>query len=426
VQPPRAKTAARLYRQGRFEEAEAEYGLTVAEDRSNAAAVAALAELALLRNRPDESLRLFGEAARLTSAFKRMWPLSSQLATSEAWAHYRADRFPDAAACFRKAAGPFPRGPFADLAALGAHLASFAGSRPYEIDGPHESRAPFVITDPLPVIDVLLCGRERVRAFIDTGGSEFILDRALAKRVDADIVAEMRAEGAGPKGRIGLGRIDSLAVGEVLVRNVPIHTLDMAAFADVFHGLEVHGIVGTRLLMHFLATIDYVQGALVLRRRTRSSGGSPARILGPHATVIPLWVGQSHYMLAPGTVNDAGPMLFFVDTGLTGVGFSAPPGTLQQAGMVVDWSAARDGVGGFGKVKTVDFTVDQLALGTGSARVVQRNVPAVASDPPVPILGEQLGFRVDGMVSHQFFRTSAITLDFEDMCLVVEPEAQLQ
>ena len=50
-------------------------------------------------------------------------------------AHYRADRFPEAARELAAAAGPLPLGPFAALAALARQLADFGDEPPYRITG---------------------------------------------------------------------------------------------------------------------------------------------------------------------------------------------------------------------------------------------------------------------------------------------------
>jgi hypothetical protein len=41
-------------------------------------------------------------------------------------------------------------------------------------------------------------------------------------------------------------------------------------------------------------------------------------------------------------------------------------------------------------------------------------------DPPLAVLGDRLGVDIGGCVSHQFFRTTAVTLDFSEMKLIIE------
>ena len=80
-------------------------------------------------------------------------------------------------------------------------------------------------------------------------------------------------------------------------------------------------LIGTTLLYHFLSTIDYPNGQLILRRNTDESRKrleAEARASGGIAD--PFYLAGDHYMLAQGTVNKSSPMLLFVDSGLGGRG----------------------------------------------------------------------------------------------------------
>ena len=57
----------------------------------------------------------------------------------------------------------------------------------------------------------------------------------------------------------------------------------------------------------------------------------------------------------------------------------------------------------------IPFVVPQISLGP----ITQRNVAGVFSGP-FP-LEHAYGFRIDGLVSHTFFKPYAVTLDFERM-----------
>ena len=99
---------------------------------------------------------------------------------------------------------------------------------------------------------------------------------------------------------------------------------------------EVKGVIGTRLLMHFLITIDYAGGALVLQRPTAENlQALDSELAAAGAKVIPFWLVDTHYIVARATVNDLYPMLFFVDTGLAGKAFTAPKENLRQAGVSI-------------------------------------------------------------------------------------------
>jgi predicted aspartyl protease len=296
---------------------------------------------------------------------------------------------------------------------LGDYLALFGDQTPYRVELAQEILIPFVITDPLPVVEVSINRSQPLPFFIDTGGGEIILDTALADELGAVRVGILAGEGGGTSGMIGVGRVDTLRLGDLLVQDVPIHVLDTQLFAAAFDGLAVKGVVGTRFLMHFLSTIDYPNACLILRPKTAQADGRNAKI-------IPFWMGQTHYMVASGTVNGSAPMLFFVDTGLAGTGFTAPEATLQDAGIAVDWSKAEKSVGAFGESESTDIVVDRLTLGSGDHEVVARNLPGVAMKKPIEMLGDRFGFWIGGLVSHQFFRPYALSLDFVNMNLILQ------
>lgn len=413
-------SANKHYLEGRFAEARVACLEAIAIAPSNAEAWERLGAIALLQNQCGEARRFLEEASRSRPAYRRFWPMTAELDYRIAMTHYREDNFGAASAHFRKAAGPIAIGPFRDLQALADQAALFADGNSYVVEGPEQTRIAFLVTDPLPVLEVSVNGHGPLNFFLDTGGAEIILDREVATLVGANICGAMRSDYAGQKtAATGLGRVDSVTLGDLVVRCVPIHTLDVKPMSTVFDR-EVHGILGTRLLMHFLSTIDYANGALVLRRPDVPDTGHATHQLADGTTAaIPFWLAEMHCMLAWGSVNDSEPMLFFVDTGLAGAGFTASEAVLQRVGIEVDWSRATTGVGGAGAIRGTDFVVERVALGVGANAVVETNLRGGAIQGSVSILEGKLGFRVGGLISHQFFRNRSLTLDFRTMKLVL-------
>jgi len=122
-----------------------------------------------------------------------------------------------------------------------------------------------------------------------------------------------------------------------------------------------------------------------------------------------------------GTVNNLEPMLFFVDTGLAGKGFTAPESILNKAGILVDWTKAVEEVGGGTENhRSVDIQIRRLTLGTGPNEVVLYDVPGSAMEGSIGTLQGALGFQIDGLISHAFFCPYALTLDFTGMQLILQ------
>jgi hypothetical protein len=411
----------RLYREGRFDEAGVAYLRVLEASPHSAAVLEKLGRIALLRNATEEAESYLSAAIEHSPWYRRVWPLDIGLKYALGLVYLRQDRFADLVGVFEDARGPLAVGPLRDLDGFARQMALFGDQIPYEIDAQSRTRVEFVTVDPLPVIRVSVNRREPRDFIIDTGGMELIVDDDLAAEVGAQIAGSLTGTYAGGrKAETGLGRVDSVELGELVVRNVPIHVLDTDPCSVLFPGLTIKGVVGTRLLMHFLATIDYPAGALYLEPAVPSElHRLDALVATGRAKAIPIWLSATHYILARGTVNDLEPMLFFVDTGLAGAGFKAPLPVLERAGITVDWTRAEEGVGGGGPTESVPLVVDRLALGSGEGEVVRTRVPGRASETPPAILGDRLGFYVGGLISHAFFRNSAVTFDFTQMRLVI-------
>jgi hypothetical protein len=60
------------------------------------------------------------------------------------------------------------------------------------------------------------------------------------------------------------GRIESLTVGDWTIKNLPIAMIALRQLSKDLDVKRIDGCIGTNLLYHFLATLDYPHGELVL------------------------------------------------------------------------------------------------------------------------------------------------------------------
>jgi gag-polyprotein putative aspartyl protease len=176
-------------------------------------------------------------------------------------------------------------------------MKSFGDEQPYRIEwgGEPEVIAPFTqaTTWELPRVEVAVNGWA-VEARIDTGGELLTLSRDVAEELGVESVA--RAEGvfaAGARGEIGDGRLDSVRVGPLTVRAVPVAIMALD-----------RPVIGTGLLRQFLATLDYPGKRLVLRPRS----SLPPR----NGVEIPFALAASHLILATGSLEDRERLTFIV------------------------------------------------------------------------------------------------------------------
>ncbi len=305
--------------------------------------------------------------------------------------------------------------------AKAAQMESFRGLSPYRIEGPSAvSSLKFIVTDPLPVVEVRLNGGKKMNFFIDTGAGELIVDTAVAGEARLPVFGSETGTFAGGK-RSGfeLGRAEELALGDFTVRDMPVAIMPVRRFSGpVFGGLQVDGIIGTVLLYHFLPTLDYPGGRLVLRRRSPVGEAALEKdVQAGKCTTVPFWMAGDHYMVGWGSVNNGRPLLFFVDTGLAGSGFTCPESTIREAGIKLPEKPAGEGIGGGGKVQVFPFIVDELSF--GGIRVT--NVRGLYSGPLT--IEDAFGFHIGGLISHGFLRPYAVTFDFGAMRIILEEPA---
>jgi hypothetical protein len=175
--------------------------------------------------------------------------------------------------------------------------------------------------------------------------------------------------------------------------------------------VTIDGVIGTGLLMHFLSTLDYCGGELVLAQRN-SSGEFAKRAAVTGANVVPFWLVADHFMFARGKLNQADG-LFMIDTGLAGGGLVATREALDAAGIKLDESKAMTGQGGGGAVQ---FTPFRAAATLGN--LTRSDVPGVYMGGGNALAA--FPFRSSGMISHAFFRESRLTFDFDAMKLTTE------
>jgi hypothetical protein len=409
-----------LFRAGKFVEAEQRYAETLRVDPGNIHALTRSGTIALLANRLDAAQKWLTQAIVIRS--RRSWSqraldsatrklLRPAEQTPEALlgqVYYLRDDYQQAAPLLRASGWK----------ALADKLESFGDVRPYHIEGQADVvRLKFIMTDPLPVVQVRVNGGEPVNFFIDTGAAEVFIDSEFAKETGAaQFGIERGVFGGGKTAGYRHGRIDSLMLGDLVVKNVPVTVLDVRRFSGpVFEGRRVDGIIGTFLLYHFLATLDYPAGELILRPKSKQNlQRLEQEAQEPTHIVVPFWMAD-HYMIAWGNVNGSQPRLWFVDTGLAGAGFACPQSTLKEASIKLQADQIVEGAGGGGKMTSTLFEVEELSLGNAREYNIQ------GAYGPFPLqLENAFGFRIGGLISHTFFRPYALTLDFTGMRYLLE------
>lgn len=274
-----------------------------------------------------------------------------------------------------------------------------------------EADVPFVMTDPLPMIAAQIDGHD-ARLLIDTGAPALVLTAQAASRFG--VAMHQAGEGVflgGRRAAISEGTADLVELGTATLRSVPVSELPAQAPASL-DGHPYDGIIGTTILQQFLSTIDYRNGRLVLRPRSAASAFDAAAAANG-ASIVPMWLVPDHFIFARGYVNGVGA-LFSIDTGLAGAGLMLTASTVHAAHISADAAHASTGYGGGGAVSMVPFQADTVRVGS----YVQHAVKGVYSPNGDPY--GSFPFAIAGAISHGFFRSAALTLDFQSMRLIVQ------
>ncbi|MGA8295131.1 MAG: aspartyl protease family protein [Rhodoplanes sp.] len=410
--PPEIDAATQLFQAGKFTEAGKLYSRLVTENSQDYAAILQLARIALLSDRLDDAQKWLDKAISLQ-------PEGADAKVMLAEVFYRRDDFQKAAASLKGVEVSSNKLIASQYPTLNvAKLESFKGQTPYEVQGNGQStRLTFLKTDPLPVVSVRVNGGDAVTFFIDTGGSEVALDTDFARELGVPQFGAVQGTFAGGQhAEVQNGRIESLTVGDWTIKNLPVAMLALRQLSQDFGVNRIDGIIGTNLLYHFLATLDYPHGELVLRRKTATSLEQFATASSGKRVAVPFWIAGDHFMVAWGRVETLPPALLFVDTGLAGAGVKLAESVIKEAGIKLEEAKAYEGAGGGGKLKIVPYTVHHLSFGD-----IQENNVAGLYDGPFP-WENTFGFALAGMVGHDFFKPYAVTFDFQNMQIFLQKQ----
>jgi len=297
--------------------------------------------------------------------------------------------------------------------------------KPYQKEWHNEEKVsvvPFLMTDPLPVLTIEFNGVP-VQVIFDTGANAFILDNEIAAAMGLEWVSKaMGTFGGGLKAEVGFGKVDSVKLGDVTLKQVPIAILPTKRFSSGFDGGKyiLGGFIGTAALRQFLSTLDYKNGRLVLRERTKENAHQLRQELKDRIAVeLPFVLSATHMMMTRGSLNDKDGLTFFVDSGLVSEAcFAAPIQTLEYVGIPVPETKISEysGGGGGGKWASGLFPIKTIGLGSLIQSEVMGEYGAQTRESYW-----RLGFIQDGLISHKFLRQySSWTLDFDAMRYIFE------
>ena len=398
---PRLAGARDAHAAGDFVEARRLATLIATADDASLEAVRGLAELEYLLGNYEAAERLL---LRLVEESRKDVATRADAEAALALVYFQTNRFAETR-------GLFAGFEHAVQMPIWELMRSFGEETPYRIDwhGNDAVTAPFTQTTAweLPRIAMEIDGLQ-IDARLDTGGELLTLSRSVAGELGLEEVSTATGVFAGgAQADFGYGRVETVVIGGVTVRAVPV----AVAALDL-------PVVGTGFLRQFLATIDYSAGRLVLRPRTNEARRAfRAELEAAGAADVPFALALTHLIVARGSLDDIAPLTFLVDSGLQdeqGTSFAAPPETLGAAGIPIPATVedVRESGAGHVPLQVGRFPIRRLGLGS----VVQHDLTGFYGVFP-DAWKDAAGFPIHGLVSHGFLRRYAWTLDFDAMTM---------
>ncbi|MEV6241348.1 tetratricopeptide repeat protein [Lentzea sp. NPDC051838] len=371
-----AGDADALFKAGKFEQAGRAYEEVLRRDPQNVHAATRRGYVALLSNRFADAEKYLGRAVALAPGDKQVNRMLADCFT-------RQDEFGRAAPHWR-AAG---------MESEAKWYEAFQG-RPYEILG-DEARLPWLQMDPIPQVEGSLNGGPPKRLSFYTRVGPLNVSARTAEEAGLRVVAKEKIEYVGEELWFYYGVLDSLRLGGIELRNIPVN------WSDGDSGDDSDGIFGTSIFYHLLTTVDYAGRKLVLQRKTAARQVS--------GEVLPLWLADDHLTFSRGSFDGSGQRVVALHVGGTGNNVAGMyEGTAKALKIRIDRDRPEETAAGGQAVSVYPCYPREVRLGG----VTARDAYSLAGQQPGH---EGHGFDVLGEFAHSFFKPCSVTFDFAAM-----------
>ncbi|MVO90328.1 tetratricopeptide repeat protein [Streptomyces sp. p1417] len=386
-----------LFKAGEFEKAGRAYEEILRKDPKNLHAARRRGYLGLLANK-------FADAEKYLKSAIQLAPEDKDANYYLGECYMRQDKFAQSAPYWRAAGEE-------------GYAKWFAAVRgeAYQVHG-DIARLECTQMDPAPLVGVSLNGGPQKSFSFYTGATSLNLTATTAKEAGLSPVASQKVDFEGGHIWAYYGILDSLKLGGIELRNVPVGWSTTESGEDVGSG-DSAGMIGTWVFAHLLTTFDYAGRQLILRRRTPETARK-ARAAATRAGVepLPLWLADQ-YVHSRGSVAGASGSR----NGVVGVNFGGSGG--ESAAVVFGETAEKLGIrsdydrpiGTFAHshpAVTYPCYPKEIRLGDAVAKEIYCETHPQASMAPY-------GFDVQAAFFHSFHKPFNTTLDFTDMKLYV-------
>lgn len=272
----------------------------------------------------------------------------------------------------------------------------------YQVAGASSTKVPFELVGNRPIIKMRVNGNPQDLNFVlDTGSGISVISEETAKALGIKSITKGGfAKGIGGDGKFQIvyGFVREMAIGDALVRSVPV-------YIRKFHSDgKIDGYIGLSMISKFLTTVDYGDQTFLLQRKDDSKD-LPESAEG---ISLPLRLTSSGFL--SGEVQLEGidmPLNFIVDTGASVSVISDEIATHNALAPHVRSEKMRV-VGSAGVTEDVpSFLLPKISFGAHS----RKSITAIALD--LDLINEASGFEQAGILGGNFLRNYRMTFDFK-------------
>jgi tetratricopeptide (TPR) repeat protein len=286
----------------------------------------------------------------------------------------------------------------------------------YDLAGEKETVVPIKIVNNRPVIQLQFKKNGEILNFVlDTGSGISVISEKTAERLKIKSITKggvARALGGDGKFDIVYGFLDTIRIGEVKIRNVPIYIRE-------FHNKkeDIDGYIGISLISKYITTLDYGNKTFKLSRKERDNEDLPA--VNDDEKSVPLRLTSSGFL--SGQVNLEGfesSLNFIVDTGAS---VSVISEELADSKQLKDYvlDQKMNVIGAAGITENVpSFQLPGLTF-AGFSRT---SLTAIALD--LNLINEASGFEQSGILGGNFLKNYSLTFDFEKSMVTFVPNTK--
>src|SRR5438270_9928810 len=164
---------------------------------------------------------------------------------------------------------------------------------------------------PLILLPVSVNERGPFDFILDTGAGTSLISSELASELQVKKLGSKEGQGAAGKISVSLATVESLAVGDMQLKNVDVGIVDLGQIGAAV-GVKIDGDIGYNFLKSFRVSLDYRDSVIRLDdpKRVEPFAGNaktevPIRLANP---AKPLILVNVH-------INGRGPFEFAIDTG---------------------------------------------------------------------------------------------------------------